>query len=57
MYYNSDEIIQAIGVVQLVYGIKKPKLQRERYAVGKLDVPAKIFLVFETFEMQSKHVG
>jgi hypothetical protein len=55
--YNSKQIIQAICVIHIVYSIKQAKFEGESNSIRKLDVPAYIFLVFESFQVQRKYIG
>ena len=54
---DAKEIVEPVGVVHVINGVEEAEFERERNAVGKLNVPPDVFLVFEPLEVECKHVG
>lgn len=57
MNYYSKEIIQAVGVLEVVHGIKQPQVERKCDAIRQFNILLHILLKFEAFKVQSKNVG
>lgn len=56
MNHDAEELIQPVGVIDVVHGVKQPELHGKGDAVSQLDVLLDVLLVFETFKVEGQHI-